>query len=218
MKVCTDACIFGAYIPCEKLQNIIDIGTGTGLLSLMLAQRATGARITAIDIDKEASEQAKENIINSPFNDRIEVVNADIKDYGRLTADKFDLVITNPPFFQNSLKSLSKKINIAQHDSFLNFDELIESVIRIIKPDGIFYVLLPIAESTVFEEKMTLNNFNLRDRLLIKNRADLSPFRIITGYSLASFEKFTTKELAIKNNDNEYTHSFSELLKDYYLN
>ena len=127
MKVCTDSCLFGAWVASliEKKEinpeTILDIGTGTGLLSLMLAQK-TNAGIDAVEIDSNAFEQAKENILFSPWKDQIKIFNADIKQWNAPT--KYDLIISNPPFYENDLLPEDDGKNISKHSAALNLEEL----------------------------------------------------------------------------------------------
>src|SRR5262249_33933395 len=115
MKVTTDACVFGAWVAQDvtDVQNVLDIGTGTGLLPLMLAQRHPSITIDAIEIDKESFEQAKENVAISPFAEHIQVINDDAKAFS--SWKKYDLVISNPPFYEKELASSDHKKNIAHH-------------------------------------------------------------------------------------------------------
>ena len=216
MKVCTDACIMGAYVPVEGAENILDIGTGTGLLSLMVAQR-TSANIIAVEIDEAASEQAKENVSSSPFNN-ISVINKDIIKFANHSPlKKFDIILCNPPFYQNSLKSPVKGKNISKHDLYLSLGDLVKVVKNLLKDAGKFYVLLPPAESVIFEnlaKKAGLFSFS---KLEIRNRADKSIFRLITGFTTKEVSEISIEELIIKEINDKYTIDFQNLLKNYYL-
>ena len=144
MKVCTDACLFGAYVAdqvkTKAANNILDIGTGTGLLSLMLAQRVP-ALIDAVEIDEAAYQQAKENFEQSPWKERLFAFNTDVTKFE--TEKKYDCIISNPPFFENDLKSNDSNKNNAKHDTSLSLDKLLQVVKKLLNDDGIFAVLLP---------------------------------------------------------------------------
>lgn len=215
MKVCTDACVFGGWVAAwiADLANCLDIGTGTGLLTLMLAQK-TNLDIDAVEIEKDAFDQAKENFTNSPWSERLKVFHSDIKKF--TPSKKYALIISNPPFFENDLKSEVKNKNIAKHDDELNLQELVEVVEKNLDASGFFAVLLPYHRVSFFERLANENEFYLQQRLLIKQTPSHNFFR---GILLFGKQKITpaTKELAIKKIDGSYTDEFRELLKDYYL-
>ena len=137
MKVTTDGCLFGAWVANAInnseliINNCLDIGTGTGLLSLMLAQKNPQIKIDAVEVDKDAFEQAKKNIAESPWANRIKVYHADIKVFG--SAKKYDVIISNPPFYENELKGNDEKKNIAHHNDGLLLPELLKIIKRILK-------------------------------------------------------------------------------------
>lgn len=216
MKVCTDSCIFGAYIQTNNANKILDIGTGTGLLSLMLAQKSE-ASINAVEIDLSSYKEASRNIQLSPWYNRIKLYNNSIQYFSSTRSDKYDLIISNPPFFKNHLKSGKKEKDQALHSDALSFEELVECVGKLLNPDGRFYILLPEYESKKFAELALKQKLFLNHRLLIRNTAEGSIFRVITEYSFID-NKRNDKVLIIKKNNSEYTDSFKLLLKDYYLN
>ncbi len=217
MKVCTDACLFGAYIANEILQlpvkNILDIGTGTGLLTLMLAQK-TSATIDAVEIDAAAFTQAKQNIEQSPWKEKVAIYNADILKFQ--PNKKYDCIISNPPFFEDDLKSDDEKKNFAKHDTSLTFTELLNAVDANLSADGFFAVLLPFHRSNYFEEEAAKINFNLTKKILIKQTPKHNHFRSILIFSRKKLEPIQ-EEIIIKNEDGNYTPAFTRLLKDYYL-
>ena len=217
MKVCTDACLFGAYMANELQQvavkNILDIGTGTGLLSLLLAQKTT-ALIDAVEIDTAAFEQVKENIAQSPFKDRIEIFNADISTFN--FEKKYDCIISNPPFFEADLKSEDEKKNAAKHDSALTLDVLLHAIDTHLNAEGFFAVLLPYHRSNYFEAEATKLNFYLTKKILVMQTPKHNYFRVILIFSR---KKTAVKEdeIIIKNEKGNYSTDFIDLLKDYYL-
>ncbi len=215
MKVCTDACIFGASIDLKGYHSILDIGTGTGLLALMLAQRSA-ATIDAVEIEQNAYEQACFNIENSPFESQISVFHQSIQNFE--TDKKYDLIISNPPFYQNSLKSSDTKTNKALHNESLNFEELVEAVCRLIDVQGIFYVLLPPFE---FEKLMQIaekKELYLSKKVIIKHSENKPILRVIAAFSFEKPIEISKEILIIHEQDNKtYTSAFKELLKDYYL-
>ena len=137
MKVCTDACLFGAFVAncLSPIVNCLDIGTGTGLLSLMLAQE-TNAQIDAVEIDAAAFQQAKENFKASPWSSRLNIFNTDILHYS--TDKKYDCIISNPPFFEDDLKSFSEGKNIAKHNNALTLAQLLTAINAHLAATGFF--------------------------------------------------------------------------------
>lgn len=227
MKVTTDACLFGAWVA-ERVgssefgvqssesgvRKILDIGTGTGLLVLMIAQKVNAA-IDALEIDKDAFEQAKENISTSLWADRINVTHADVKVY--VFPGKYDVIISNPPFYENELKSGDAKKNIAHHEG-LTLNELLSIIKKNLSADGEFYLLLPYKRNTEIEKLMPLNNLSVAQKTLVRQSVRHDYFRImITGRHKNGESKIITDEISIWNDKQQYTEAFIELLKDYYL-
>jgi tRNA1Val (adenine37-N6)-methyltransferase len=220
MKVCTDSCILGAYTQVSDNQRVIDIGAGTGLLALMLAQRAN-AVIDAIEIDLLAYQQATANVIASPWAKQIKVYQQAIQDFARqFSENKYDLIITNPPFFKNNWKSSNTAKNLALHSESLNFTDLLAVVRQFLSLAGSFWVLLPEYEAEVLAKKALQYDLKTRQKLLIYNRPETAVFRVIQEMKFTSQildNQILSKELFIRDNQNEYTPEFRELLKDYYL-
>lgn len=218
MKVCTDSCIFGAWVADKIGQEIIhpkkilDIGTGTGLLSMMLAQK-TNAQIDAVEINKGCAQQATENFNKSPWNEYLHAFHGDIKEWSGQS--KYDLIIANPPFFENDLKPADKNKNVAKHDKGLTFPELIRVVKKNLSPQGDFAVLLPYHRLFNFENLVAENDLYMVEKLLIKQTPMHQYFRGILLFSKVKI-KSITHELIIKNKSG-YTEAFTSLLKDYYL-
>ncbi len=164
LKVCTESCIFGAYIPVENVAHLLDIGTGTGLLSLMLAQRSA-AVIEAIELDEPSCNDAEKNFQHSPWKDRLHLHRGDIKRFS--TKKKFDLIVCNPPFFIDHLKSPHDRTNAALHGSELKPEDLCELVNALSTDTGSFFVLLPEKELMLLAEKMSATGWQLVQQLTI---------------------------------------------------
>ncbi len=215
MKVCTDACILGASTDVEKVNRILDIGTGTGLLALMLAQR-TDAQIDAVEIDENAYSQALSNVSESKFSNKITVHHQRIQDF--TASENYDLIISNPPFYQQSLKSPDAQTNKALHAVTLTFDELIESVKRLLKPDGRFVVLLPLFEIEKLIAIAQKKGLYLSKKMSIRHD-ELKPiFRIIATFQNVQVPDYQESKFTIReSNSNIYSEEFRKLMKDYYL-
>ncbi|MEA5424945.1 tRNA1(Val) (adenine(37)-N6)-methyltransferase [Arcicella lustrica] len=216
MKVTTDACILGAYTALENATKVLDIGTGTGLIAMMLAQRSK-ANFSAVELDNNAYQQAVENVQNSIFKEQIRVFHQSIQDFAENNKDLyFELIVSNPPFFQNHLKSEQEKRNKALHTDTLSFEDLLASVIKLLSADGRFVVLLPAYESKVLENLALQEGLYPHKKLLIRHRNGSKILRIITTFGLTEKETIQ-EELIIRNLDESYTAQFSTLLKEYYL-
>jgi tRNA1Val (adenine37-N6)-methyltransferase len=220
MKVCTDSCLFGAWVAANTEQNIrkpltiLDIGAGTGLLSLMLAQKST-ARIDAVDIDKNSCKQAAENFNESPWKERLRAFHADIKDWK--APCKYDLIIANPPFYENDLMPEDSGKSISKHSSAITLEGLLIKVKTLLDERGNFAVLLPWARTKWFENAAVAYSLFVKEKVEVKQTPLHNYFR--TMLLLQNEKPFTVQnELTIKNGYNEYTPEFNELLKDYYLN
>ena len=216
MKVCTDACIFGAWFAKKTIspKNILDLGSGTGLLMLMLAQQHD-ADFLGIEIDANCFEQLKENLRNSKWSERLEARLGDVRDF---RADlKFDFIISNPPFYENSLAASSASSNLARHSSHLKLEELLTAIDRNLSSAGSFAVLLPFHRSEEFEARAEKNKFHLMEKLLVKQSPRHDFFRSILHYSRSKGNTPVQEELVIQNEAGGYTDQFIELLNDYYL-
>ncbi len=215
MKVCTDACLFGAILPQLNIGKALDIGTGTGLLTLMFAQKNTNCKIDAVEIDADAFEQTEQNIAHSPFKTNIQIYNSDIKNF---EANKqYDIIFSNPPFFVNDLKSNDEKRNIALHSSHLSYEDLLLNIVRLLKDDGLFYVLIPFANEKILIDVANKNLLFAKEITRVKQTTSHSFFRSIICLTRMKDYIITEQEIIIKPNNNQYSIEFEKLLKDYYL-
>lgn len=219
MKVTTDGCLFGAWSAGlvrsqnSEVRSVLDIGAGTGLLSLMLAQQRE-AEIDAIEIDKAAAEQARENVQHSPFADRITVFNADVLDFS--FSKKYDVIISNPPFYENELKSDRTDKNIAHHNEGLLLNDLLQVIKRNLNPDGRFLLLLPYKRKDEAEKIIANAQLSIIHTTFVRQSVHHDYFRMmICGGHFAANP--VIDGISICKEDNRYTDEFVELLKDYYL-
>ncbi len=219
MKVCTDSCLFGAWLADKidnkflRAKNILDIGSGTGLLSLMLAQKSN-AQIDAVEIDENSFLQSKENFNRSQWGRQLQAFHSDIKNWSSVV--KYDLIISNPPFFENDLKSVNRYKNLAKHHDGLTLNELLKSITAHLTEDGKFALILPYHRVASFKKIVIDTQFYLQEEWLIKQTQAHSFFRSLLLFGTQK-ENFTSKELIIKDSEGNYTADFFELLKDYYL-
>lgn len=244
MKVTSDACLFGAWVgqsvseqfinqqsgswhpiaigsvssqsissqPYRK--NILDIGTGTGLLSLMMAQQCDAA-IDAVEIDRAAFEQAKENAWQSPWKERINVIHADVKDFH--PSAKYDVIVSNPPFYENELKSASSQKNIAHHSDELSLDSLLSFIHQHLDEKGWFYLLLPYKRKEEAEKRLLQHLLFVHEMVEVRQSARHGFFRLMIRGGLQTCDHPSHSTIAIQDEQQQYTPAFTELLKDYYL-
>ncbi len=218
MKVCTDACLFGAWVANKiegqnSTKDILDIGAGTGLLSLMLAQK-NNAFIDAVELDEAAAAQASENFNASPWKERLQVFHLGIEEFDN--GKKYDLITSNPPFFEDDLKSINEQRNAAMHSTTLNLEKLLVQIESLLKKGGKASVLIPYHRSNYFEKLLTANGFFVQKVMHVKQSVTHDFFRSMYYFSKEQCEQ-EVKELSIQNAEREYTNEFIELLKDYYL-
>jgi tRNA1Val (adenine37-N6)-methyltransferase len=217
MKVCTDACILGAWFA-EKIAPanaaVLDIGSGSGLLSLMLAQKTT-ATIHGIEKDEASFLQSQKNIEASKWSNRIKIFKGDAGTFR--FPYRYDFIISNPPFYANDLKSDILAKNLAKHDTGLTLDQLAFIIDQNLSEAGSLVILLPYHRTEQYELLSQKNGFFLQEKLLIKQTPQHDYFRSIMR--LGRQKKFspTLQELIIKDDNGVYTSRFSQLLKDYYL-
>lgn len=217
MKVGTDAVLLGAWICPNGSKKILDIGTGTGIIALMLAQKSQG-KITAIDIDKSSTEQATSNVMESSFKN-IQVVHVSLQDLANTTEERFNLIVTNPPYFIDSLKSNDGNRTIARHADLLPFEDLISSVKKLLDEKGKFCLILPKNEAGIFREMAKQKGLYLSKLLRIRTRSDKdTEKRHIMQFEFKETE-FSESTLVIESDRNmKYSDEYRELTKDYYLN
>ena len=216
MKVCTDACILGAWMgkKVNDKKKILDIGSGTGLLMLMLAQ-STETEINGIEIDPIAFQQLQENIQQNSWSPRLNVFQGDVRRFD--FTERYDFIITNPPFFENDLLSTSKEEQTAKHSTALNFEELLQVIDKQLTTEGSFGILLPYHRESEFNQKATTSGFHLMERLIIRQTPKHQPFRSILSYTRSNGTNISENELIIHKEEGGYTSSFISLLQPYYL-
>lgn len=216
MKVCTDACILGAWFARKIItaEKILDIGAGSGLLTLMLAQKIN-ARLHGIEKDISSYHQLQQNIENSNWKNRIDVFSGDAVEYQYPCS--YDFIISNPPFYENDLKSLNEKKNLAKHDTGLTMESLTTVIDQRLTHNGSFGILLPFHRTAEYEKIALSKGFLLSSKLLIKQTPGHNFFRSILHFTRAYTTASITEELLIKAADGSYSKGFVSLMKDYYL-
>ncbi|HEY1869635.1 MAG TPA: methyltransferase, partial [Chitinophagaceae bacterium] len=203
----------------EKLimNNVLEVGSGTGLLSLMFAQKNNSSNIDGIEIDEQAYEQAKENVIASPFADKINIIRGDAKTVS--LSKKYDIILSNPPFYENEIRSENEKRNIAHHYAGLLIEELLKIIKENLSADGVFYLLLPFKRNEEIKRVLFKQNLFISKIAFVKQSTKHGYFRLMVKGKLNNKKKEETliDEISICDDQQKYTDDFRELLKDYYL-
>lgn len=217
MKVGTDGVLLGAWTPLiNNPYNILDIGAGTGLVALMLAQRSNAEQIDAIEIDADAYEQATENFENSPWNDRLYCYHAGLDEFVDEVEEEFDLIVSNPPFYTDQYKSNDEKRDAARFEDALPFEELVEAGDFFLSDYGIFALIVP------FKEEETVKNLCVQRGLFplkitrVKGTPTTEIKRSLMAFSRVEQQPLVD-ELVIETARHQYTSEYTELTKDFYL-
>lgn len=218
MKIGTDGVLLGAWSPIpENCYSVLDIGTGTGIIALMLAQRTTADQIDALEIDEDAYEQATENFENSPWSDRLFCFHAGLDELIDEPEDEYDLIISNPPFYTENFKSDNEQRDLARFEDAMPFEMLVEAADLLLSENGIFSVIIPFKE----EEKFLAlaEEFELFPTKItrVKGNPTSEIKRSLLAFQLFSNKEIEIDELIIETERHVYTEEYIALTKDFYL-
>ena len=214
MKVNTDGVLLAALAECENCENILDIGTGTGVIALMLAQRFGNANIHAVEIDSVASATAEKNFENSVFKKRLMLSNTPIEHY--TTTQQFDLIISNPPYFVNDLRNAEEKKGIARHANDEFFSNLLVKVDELLAPNGSFWFILPVKQAELLNEEAKQYALYVSKLILLHSDQSKLPFRWIICLNRFNTEA-DIEHFYIYEEEKVYTKRYKALLKDFFL-
>ncbi len=215
MKVTTDASLLGAYVDVSSANRILDIGAGTGLLSLFTAQRST-AIIDAIELDSEAAEQARRNFANSPWSDRLHLIEMDIRDYASQQVRTYDCIVTNPPFFTDSTPNPCNRTALARHNTHLPLSDLMAAIDQLLSSDGVAWVLLPLAESEAIIKLAEPLFLYPQQRMLVRNSSQHPPHREIMALSRYAGGAVEQSIFTLYKEHPFHTHAAAALFQPYY--
>ncbi len=216
MKVGMDGSLLGAWAGrgCEP-KSILDIGTGTGLISLMLAQRFREASVTGIDIQGPCIDQARDNVDASPFSTNVEIIETRLQDY---QSHAYDLIVCNPPFFNRSSRSGAADRNIARHDDSLPFHELVSCSRNLLADSGLFSIIIPEDRASEFMALAEKEGLHLRRSVKVRGRiGGVVKRRLLEFSPLLPPEAPELSELAIEADIKQWTKEYENLLRDFYL-
>lgn len=210
-RVGTDAVLLGALCMVKKSNKILEVGTGTGIISLMMAQRNSLATILALEINLEAVNLAQENFQNSPFHDRLKVQHNDFNDFK--SEEKFDLIISNPPYFEGNS---SEKDVIARQQTTLTFENLIKNTATHLSDTGIFSVIIPVGDGYFFESKCEEFGLHLHRKITIFGMKNSKPKRLILEFSFQNIET-ECKDFIIEKSPRVYSEEYLERTKTFHV-
>lgn len=214
MKVNTDGVLLAALVNQDDYMRILDIGTGTGVIALMLAQRFIKAKVHAVEIDATASATAGRNFRNAVFSDRLTISNLAIEQFN--TEKRYDLIISNPPYFVNDLRNAEEKKGIARHAGPNFFQKLIEKVDELLTPTGCFWFILPVKQAELLVKEAEQFNLFVSKQIFLHSDQTKPAFRWIIGLSRFKVEA-EVEYFYIYEAEKVYTRAYKELLKDFFL-
>lgn len=218
MKIGTDGVLLGAWTTIENLpKSILDIGTGTGIIALMLAQRSSANQIDALEIDENAYEQATDNFENSPWNDRLFCFHAALDEFVEEPEDEYDLIISNPPFYTEDYKTANFQRDLARFQDAMPFEDLVEAAALLLSENGIFSVIIPYKEEEQFLALAKENELFPMKITHVKGTPTAEIKRSLLAFSRNENPDFLVDELIIEIARHIYTPEYIELTKEFYL-
>jgi tRNA1Val (adenine37-N6)-methyltransferase len=218
MKVGTDGVLLGAWADVAKVEDALDIGAGTGLIALMIAQRMSTGKIDAVEIEPDACRQTMENFNRSPWSARLNAYNLSFQKYAEICTKKYDLIVSNPPYFDSKLKASDVKRAIARHSDKLPISELVSVSSFLIKDKGRLTVILPIEMRSDYITELAKHSFCISRQTMVRPFPQKSPVRVLIEASKCKIDDKKMNELIIRDSaGGAYTNDFVWLTKDYYL-
>ena len=216
MKIGTDAILLARWVEVSTDDEVLDIGTGCGLIPLMLAQKGIKSA-DAVEIDKDSFEEAAQNFSNSAWKSQLFAINDDIKHYSEICMKKYDLVVSNPPFFFGDNIPEKQRKGLARHTNTLNYTELLRSARQLLKPSGRFALVLPALESKTFLKDAENQDFFLEKEMKIVPIEGKEPNRINMQLVVNHIDKTKSETFVLRNADHSFTKEYKDFLKEYYL-
>ena len=218
MKVGTDGVLLGAWTDVSNARRILDIGTGTGVIAIMLAQRTAQAIVHGVEIDERACQQASQNMSISPFAERLKCIHESIQDYSKLTEESYDLIVSNPPFFSGGTFSKNESRLNVRHTIKLPNGDLLSAARRLLTKDGKFCVILPFIEGLRFQELASRYHLYCTKITEVLPKADKSVERLLLQFEKKEKDIISDQLIIQSGGRHEYTEAYMNLTKDFYLN
>ncbi len=216
MKVGTDGVLLGAWVAPRPSVRILDIGTGTGLIALMLAQRFEGS-IDAVELDENAFRQAVANFSASPWADRTHGIHDSFQHYSLVSGNLYDLIVSNPPFYMDAFQPPSRARSIARHTGTgLSFADLADGVCRLLRPSGSFSLILPGREGRLFREMALKRNLYLQRLTRVKTKPGGTDKRLLMQYGFEE-SQVEENEMCVRNGDGGFSAEYIRMTRAYYL-
>lgn len=216
MKVGTDAVLLGSWASVQQAERILDIGTGCGIIALMLAQRSN-AMIDAIEIDENATSQARTNFENSPWKNRLHAFHISLKSFYRDHEGKYDLIASNPPYFSNQLQSPDPNTNVAKHNASMDMDILMFITAKLMGDHGRCSFVIPVSEEKRLTDQALMNGLRPDRKMMVIPAEGKAPNRILLEFRNSGYARLKTKTITLRNSQGHYTPEFTELTQDFYL-
>lgn len=218
MKMGTDSVLLGAWCPLDNHPfSVLDVGAGTGILSLMIAQRSQAEQIDALEIDEEAYEQCVENFENSPWGDRLFCFHAGLDEFVEEPEDEYDLIISNPPFYAENYKTENSQRDLARFQDAMPFEHLVEAADLLLSENGIFAVIIPYKEEAKFIDLCAEAELYPVKVTRVKGTPTTKIKRSLLAFKRYELSTLTAEELVIEMNRHDYTDDYVNLTKDFYL-
>ena len=217
MKIGTDAILLARWVEVSENDDVLDIGTGCGLIPLMLAQKGIKSA-DAVEIDRDSCEEAAQNFSISAWNSRLFAINDDIKHYAEISTKRYDLIVSNPPFFFGDNIPEKAKKGLARHTNTLSYKDLLISAKKLLKPEGRFALVLPARESRTFLQEAENQGFFLEKEMKIVPIEGKEPNRINMQLVVNQVDSIKSETFVLRHPDHSFTKDYKDFLKDYYLN
>ena len=218
MKVGTDGVLLGAWCRVAGAKRILDVGTGSGLIALMLAQRG-GIQVDGVEIDEAAAAQAAENVKNSPFSGSVSVIRTSFNDFAANCGEKYDLLVSNPPYFVNVLKPGDAGRSLARHTEGLSYEDIVGGACSLLEKSGCLALILPYDHFELFAQSAREKGFSLLRKTVVYPKPGAQPKRVMTEWRrLADTHAYEEDSLVIELGRHCYSDGFKMLTRDFYLN
>ncbi len=218
MKVGTDGVLLGAWVEVHNARKILDVGTGTGVIAIMLAQRSDYAHVHAIEIDSDACAQASENMANTPWANRLCAVHNSIQDYAYKSIETYDLIVSNPPFFSGGVLSEGETRSQVRHTVRLPHGDLLTASRKLLAPDGVFAVILPLLEGLRFVEMARNYRLYCERMTEVRTKADKPVSRLLLQFTPRIPDALRKDTLVIQEDGvNAWTPEYRKLTEEFYL-